>query len=127
MKRNSTPPIGSEAVLALVALGKIDAASAQFYGRALAHLGRQGLIERTPEGGYRVAPSEDAGTKRPTPIPPPPQLETVVSRIPADVLEEIRRVAAERGSSISEVAREAISFGLRHVSGSGLRKATRAS
>jgi hypothetical protein len=98
------------------------------YRRALRHLADTGLVERDPDTGvFRVSAHPSAAA---IPVPPPPPLETLVARVPVDVLAEIDAIAAARGdgSTRSEVARECLAAGLlAWRKGSGTRAAVRAS
>jgi hypothetical protein len=128
-RRSSRPPAppspqGVESVLALVALGRVDASTAPLYRRALRHLGESGLVDRDPvTGAWRVSSHPTAAL---TPVPPAPPLETLVTRVPVEVLSDLdMHVAARPGATRSEVAREALALGLAALAkrGSGVRKA----
>lgn len=123
MSRRSSfpPPRGDEAVLALVALGRITETSAPLYTRALSRLGRAGLIERGADGAFRVAGAPSASP----PVPAEPPLETLVTRVPPSTLAELDAMCTARGPDVkrSTIAREVIAAGIRALtSESGVRR-----
>jgi len=114
------------AVYELAERGAIGAAHAALYRRPLAALARAGLVRRLDSGAYEAirAPSD---TRPPPPASEPPQapsvppaprvepMQTLVVRVPVELLEVLDALGPNRSEAARAVLRRAL--------GSGVRKA----
>lgn len=116
---------GERAVYELAELGTLRAVHAPLYRRQIAALTKAGLLTRD---GDRIVPTHPRGpASAPPPAltpeapPAPPPMETLVVRVPVEVVEAIEAEIRE-GETRSDAARRVIARGL----GSGTRRAQRA-
>jgi hypothetical protein len=116
------------AVYDLVERGAIDASHAGLYRRPLAALARVGLVRRLDSGAYqairaasdtRPPPASETPPARAPSEPPAstrePPMQTLVVRVPVELLEVLDTLGPNRSEAARAVLRRALGSGVRKV------------
>lgn len=123
-----TITITDRAVYELVERGAIDAAHAGLYRRNLLALARHGLVRRLDNGSYAAirAATDTRPPEAPAPVttvssvPPPPEVEalvTLVVRVPQEVIDMLDAIGPSRSKAARAIFARTLGSGMRKASG----------
>ncbi len=114
------------AVYELAERGAIGAAHAALYRRPLSALARAGLVRRLDSGAYeairapsdtRPPPASEPPARTSTPPPPalprPEPMQTLVVRVPTELLEVLDSIGPNRSEAARAVLKRALGSGVR--------------